>query len=182
MESQAGREDLACARSKSGRSLNPLEIRLIAYGLLAITLMGGSAYAAHRLTAMHYQALMASDRAAQQDTLAKAQQDVIAAQAAQTEATQRAEKDHEALVTADTQSRNAILGSVRNLETALHLSAVPATVADPSKFGGAAPGAASPDEIANLVDRLNGSIAAATAACQHDSAELAGILELASHR
>lgn len=160
--------------------MTALEIRLILYGALVLALIGFGGWSGYRLTRNHYEAVLAADKAAQQDALAMAQRNVIAAQKAQQVATQQAQKDHEALVTADTQSRNAILGSVRNLETALHLGSLRPAVADPGQLGGAASGTSSPDELTELVGRLNQSIATATAACQHDSSELAGILEIAS--
>jgi len=159
--------------------MTALEIRLIAYAVLTLGLLGSAAYVSHKLTAMHYQAVLDADRAAQDKALQQAEQRVIAAQAAQAQAIQQAERDHATLVTADTASRDAILGSVRNLETALHLSAVSAPMANPGKPRGASPSSGRPDELAGLVDRLNSGIAAATAACQHDSTELAGILEIA---
>jgi len=156
-----------------------LEIRLIAYAILGLIVMGGAAWSGHKLTAMHYEALIARDRAAQDQTLQSAQQRVIAAQQAQAAAEDKAEKDHEVLVQADTVSRNAILGSVRSLETALHLGSLPAAVDHSSQPSGTAPGPGGADELAGLVERLNASIATATSACQHDSEELSGILTLA---
>lgn len=161
--------------------MTALEIRLIAYAILGLILMGGSAWAGHKLTAMHYEALIARDKAAQDEALQSAQQRVIAAQQAQAAAENKAEKDHEVLVQADTASRNAILGSVRSLETALHLGSLPGAMDHPAQSGGAATGPGSPDGLANLVGRLNQRIAEATAACQHDSSELASILEVAPH-
>lgn len=161
--------------------MTALEIRLIAYAVLGLIVLGGAAWGGHKLTAMHYEALIARDKAAQDQALQSAQQRVIAAQQAQQAAEQKAETDHENLVQADTASRNAILGSVRSLETALHLGSLPAAVDHPSQSGGAATSPSSPDGLAELVGQLNQRIAEATAACQHDSSELAGILEIAPH-
>lgn len=165
-----------------------LEIRLIAYGLLALILLGSSAWAGHKLTAMHYEALIARDKAAQDEALQSAQQRVIVAQQAQAAAENKAEKDHEVLVQADTVSRNAILGSVRSLESALHLGSLSPAVDHPGQSGGAAPGAGSPDGSQPTNDGLDAAVAqfnAATeraiTACQHDSTELAGIFEVAPH-
>lgn len=159
--------------------MTALEIRLLGYALLGLLVIGGSGWIGHKLTRMHYEALIARDRDAQDQALQTAQRNVIAAQQAQAAAEQRAEQDHETLVQADTASRAAILGSVRSLETALHLSSLSTPVDHSGQSGGAAPGSASSDGLGDLVEQLNERIAQATAACQHDSAELAGILELA---
>ncbi len=161
--------------------MTALEIRLIAYALLALILLGGAGWVGHRLTARHYEALIAANKAAQDEALQEAQRDVIAAQAAQAQALQRAEKDHEALVESDTTARNAVLGSVRNLETALRLGPVSGSVDHPGQSVGTAASPPGADELGNLVASLNERIAEATAACQHDSSELAGILEIAPH-
>jgi hypothetical protein len=158
-----------------------LEIRLIAYAILALGLIGGSAWAGHKLTAMHYEALIARDKAAQDKALQSAQQRVIDAQAAQAVAEHKAESDHEVLVQADTTSRNAILGSVRSLETALHLGSLSASLGTPGKPGGTTPVPGSTDGLEDLVERVNAATERAVSACQHDSSELASVLEIAPH-
>lgn len=161
--------------------MTALEIRLIGYALLLLAIVSGSAWAGYKLTAIHYEGAIARDKAAQNEALQSAQQNVIIAQRAQAAAEQQAEKDHAILVQADTASRNAILGSVRSLEAALHLGGLPGSVDHPGQPGGTASGTGGPDGLADFVGRLNDSIAKATAACQHDSAELAGILQVAPH-
>lgn len=168
--------------------MTALEIRLIAYAILGFILMGGSAWAGHKLTAMHYEALIARDKSAQDEALQSAQQRVIAAQQAQAAAETKAEKDHEVLVQADTVSRNAILGSVRSLESALHLGSLSPAVDHPGQPGGATPGPGSPDGSQSghdgldaAVARFNAATERAITACQHDSTELRGILTLAPH-
>jgi len=80
------------------------------------------------------------------------------------------------MVQADTASRTATLGSVRNLETALHL--VPAAVADPSGPRGPAPVPASDPELDAAVAAVNRATAEAIAGCQHDSENYAYILSI----
>src|SRR6185437_16733560 len=64
-----------------GRGLNvtALELRIIAYGALALALMAFGGWSGYRLTANHYQALIAADRSAPSQALADAQAKTIAA-------------------------------------------------------------------------------------------------------
>ena len=153
-----------------------LEVKLIAYGLLALILFGGSAWVGAHFTAKHYEAVLAANQAAQQQALIQAQQRVIDAQNAQKAAETAAENAHALMVQADSASRTATLGSVRNLETALHL--VPAAVEHPGAVQPTSAVPAGDPELAASVGRLNETIATAIGACQHDSEELAAILSL----
>lgn len=156
--------------------MTALEIKLIAYALLALILFGGSAWVGAHFTAKHYQAVIAANTAAQTQALLQAQQRVIDAQNAQKAAETAAENAHALMVQADTASRTATLGSVRNLEAALHL--VPAAVANPGQPLPAPAVPTSDPGLADSVGRLNAAIATAIGACQHDSEELAAILSL----
>jgi hypothetical protein len=159
-------------------AVTALEIRLIAYALAGLALIGGSIWLGHIVTAHHYERIMAADKLAQDEALQAAQQKTIAAEAAQRAAESKAENEHALLVKADATSRDAVLGSVRSLEAALHLRGVPPAVGNP---GAVPPGASIPagdSRIAGLVERLDTSIERAIAACQHDSATLAYILSI----
>jgi len=156
--------------------MTALEIRLIGYALAALVILGGSAWVGAHFTAKHYQAILTAQEAAQTQALVQAQQRVIDAQNAQKAAETAAENAHALMVQADTASRTATLGSVRNLEAALHL--VPATVEHPGSVQPAPAVPTGDPELAASVGRLNTTIAAAISACQHDSEELAAILSL----
>jgi hypothetical protein len=158
--------------------ISGLEIRVIAYAIVALGLMGSTAWGAYTITSHHYERVMAMDKLAQDSALQSAQQRVIAAQAAQAAAEQKAEKDHEALVQADTTSRAAVLSSVRGLESALHLSGLSAAVDHSGQSGGSAAGAGGDPELERAVAGVNDAVEKAVAACQHDSTNYAGILQL----
>lgn len=159
--------------------MSPFEIRLIAYAVLALVTMGGAAWGAHVITSHHYERLMAADKLAQDTALQEAQQKVIAAQTERAAATQQVEKAHELLVQADSASRAAVVGSVRNLEAALHLGGLSAAMGHSAQSGGAGSGTASADGLDATVATLNAAIEHAVQTCQHDSTELIGILALA---
>lgn len=159
--------------------MTPLELRIIAYALAALLSFGAVAWGVHTLDAHHYERIAQADKLAQDQALQDAQQQVIAAQAERAAATQQVERAHELLVQADSASRAAVVGSVRNLETALHLGSLSAAVGNTGQSGGTTSGAGSTAGSAEGIDRLNASVERAIAACQHDSTELAGILALA---
>lgn len=161
--------------------MTALEIRLIGYALLLLAIVSGSAWAGYKLTAIHYEGAIARDKAAQNEALQSAQQNVIIAQRAQAAAEQQAEKDHAILVQADTASRNAILGSVRSLEAALHLGGLSGAMDHSAQPGGSAAGAGSDPELERTVAGVNSAIEKAISACQHDSSNYANILKLAPH-
>ena len=77
--------------------MTALELRLIAYGLGALLIIGTVGTGGYKLAAHHYQALMAADKAAQEEALHEADQRVIAAQQAQAAASDAAEKQYENL-------------------------------------------------------------------------------------
>ncbi len=161
--------------------MSPLEIRIILYAVGALIFGGSIAWGAVSITSHHYERIMAADKLAQDEALQDAQQKVIAAQAEREKATQQVQKAHELLVQADTASRAAVIGSVRNLETALHLGGLSAAMGNPGQSGGAASSPGGPAGSDPGVAKLNAAIERAVQACQHDSAELAGILALAPH-
>jgi hypothetical protein len=105
-----------------------LEARLIAYGVAFLLLVGGAGWAGYTIAAHHYERLELIEKDAQNTALQEAQRNVIAAQAAQKSAEDRANVETIARQKADTDSRNAVLGSVRGLEAALHLGKLSAAV------------------------------------------------------
>lgn len=158
--------------------MTALEVKLIAYALLALILFGGSAWVGAHFTAKHYQAVIAANTAAQTQALLQAQQRVIDAQNAQKAAETAAENAHALMVQADTASRTATLGSVRNLEAALHSRLLPAAVVDPRAVQGAQPGPLDAQKLAGLVERFNASLDGFIQACQHIDDDRTSILSL----
>ena len=147
--------------------MSPLEIRLIAYGLLAIILMGSSGYAGHKLTAMHYQAIIAEDKHAQDIALQEAQRDVIAAQQAQATAVQASEKKYEDLKGSYDAISTQLADSVRAY-AGLRSGVMSATSTAASAADAASRSAQSASELAGLVQQ-------ASTACLNDSARLTAL-------
>src|ERR1700749_337142 len=119
--------------------MEAFEIRLIGYIALGLMLMGGAGWCGYKITSMHYESLMAKDEIAQYKIVQDAQASLIALERERDNLKQQVEKDHAAMVQADTASRNAILDSVRGLETALHIGAMSRPVDNSAKSGGTGP-------------------------------------------
>lgn len=158
--------------------MTPLELRIIVYAIVAVLSFGAVAWGVHALDAHHYERIAQADKLAQDQALEQAQRNVIAAQAAQHAAESKAESEHEILVKADATSRDAVLGSVRGLESALHLIRLPTAMGDPAAVQGSTAGAGSDPELERTVASVNDAVAAAVAACQHDSGNYAFILSI----
>lgn len=77
--------------------MNPLEFRLIAYALVTMLALGGAGWAGHRLTALHYEAMIAKDTEARNQAVQTAKDGVIADLKLQIVATQAAEKKYDDL-------------------------------------------------------------------------------------
>jgi len=157
--------------------MTTLEIRLLAYALLALILFGGSAWVGAHFTAKHYQAILTAQEAAQTQALVQAQQRVIDAQNAQKAAETAAENEHELRTQADAASRSAVLDSMRGLESAVR-NRLSAAVANSGSVQAAQPSASEASAIAGLVERVNSSLDAFTAACQSVDNDRAAILSL----
>lgn len=147
--------------------MNPLEVRLIAYGILALLIITSSGYAGHKLTAMHYQAVIAEDKAAQDRALQEAQRDVIAAQQVQAAAIQASEKKYEDLKGSYDAISSQLADSVRAY-AGLRGGVMSATSSAASAADAASRSAQSASELAGLVQQ-------ASNACLNDSARLTAL-------
>lgn len=144
--------------------MTPLEIRLIAYAIAAIALLGGSGFISYRVTANHYEALIARDRQAQDKALQDAQQSVIAAQQAQQSATQASEKKYVDLKNQYDALGSHLADSVRQYAT-LRSGIVSATSTAATAADAAAQSAERTSELAILVRQAVDAIADDSAQC-----------------
>jgi len=147
--------------------MTALEIRLLAYALLALILLGGAGYVGAHFTALHYERVMAADRAAQTQAILIEQQKTIAAQAAQQAATQAAEKQYEDLKASADATAQRLSDSVRQL-AALHsfvLSSPPGSPAQPDATPAESTG---PDRLAAAAGRVDKT-------CREDAARLTAL-------
>lgn len=158
--------------------MTALEIRLIAYGLLAFILISSAGWLGYHLTKTYYVGEIAEDQAAQEKALLSAQQATIAAQQAQKTAEQATETEHELRTTADTVSRAAVLSSVRGLEASVSRRLLPPAVANPGTVPTTQPGQSDPATLAGLVAGFNDSLNAFITACQNDSNDRTAIFSL----
>lgn len=147
--------------------MTALEIRLIAYAVLAFVLLGMAGYLGYHFTSAHYERVIAADKAAQAIALQDAQYKVIAAQRAQEEATQTAEKQYETLKTSYDAISNDLASSVQQYAS-LHRLIVSTATSATTKPDAAGPSSSSIDSLAELVRQ-------ATAACANDAAELTAL-------
>lgn len=147
--------------------MTALELRILAYGALALALMAFGGWSGYRLTANHYQALIAADRDAQDKALSQAQAATISAQQAQAAATQKAEQQYADLKASYDSLGSRLADSVREL-TAIHrlvLPKGPGSTTEPHAAG------AGPGGDSSLAE-LSGQ---AAAACLQDAAELTSL-------
>jgi len=144
-----------------------LEIRLVAYAVLALGLLGSAAYVGHWLTARHYESLIAADRASQDKALQDAQKLVIEVQEAQQEAVQAAEKKY-----ADLKINYAALSDnlARSVQpySQIHSGLVSATASTAAVADAARASTQRTSELAELVRQT-------VVACSSDSAELTAL-------
>lgn len=152
--------------------MTALEIRLIAYAVLAFVLLGLSGYLGYHFTAAHYERVIALRDAAEARALSASQEKVIAAQAAQAEATQKAETQYESLKSNYDSLSGHLADSVR--EYASLRSVIVSRATGPA----AQPDAASPSP--SSLDSLAELVRQATAACTSDAAELTALQTWAS--
>ena len=147
--------------------MTALEVRIIAYGLAVLGLIGFGGWSGYRLTRNHYEAAIAADRAAQDNVLAQAQAATIAAQNAQAAATRASEQQYENLKASYDGLGARLADSVREL-TAIHRSLVSSGPRAPAEPHAASAGAGGDTGIAAAAGR-------ATDACLHDAAELTAL-------
>lgn len=158
--------------------MNPLEIRIIAYAISALVIFGGIGWLGYHVAQKHYEAILTSEHFAQAQALSQAQAAVIAAQNAQKNAEDKAEQETLKREQVDTDSRSAVLVSVRGLETAIHSRLLPTAVAGSGAVQASQSSSIDPQRLAGLVDRFNASLEQFIGACQSDSADRAAILSL----
>lgn len=147
--------------------MTALEVRILAYGLVVLSLMAFGGWSGYRLTRNHYEAVIAADRAAQDKALAQAQAATIAAQQAQAAATQASEKQYAALKASYDGLGARLADSVREYAS-LHrliLSEGSGPSAEPHAAG---TGAGGDSSLAALSGR-------AASACLQDAAELTAL-------
>lgn len=147
--------------------MNALELRLIAYGLAALVLLGGSGYVGHKLTANHYERVLQAEHAAQEKAVLVEQQKTIAAQAAQQAAAQAAEKQYADLQSHVDDLSQRLAGSVSDY-TKLRSGLVSATATSATLADAAREGAERNSQLAELVRQ-------ATSACESDAAQLTAL-------
>lgn len=145
-----------------------LEIRIIAYAVLAIVLLGGAGWAGHHFTALHYEALIARDKLSQDRALQDAQQRVIAVQAAQDSARQQAEKQYADLKSNYDGLSQRLVASVRAFTDTIRSGAVPSVSPATAGTHAASPGPGSAGAIADAAG-------AASQGCLRDAAALASL-------
>lgn len=161
--------------------ISPLEIRIILYAVLTLGIIGGTAWGVHTLDANHYERIAQADKLAQDEALQESQRNVIAAQKERDALKDQVEKDRATMAKADAASRDAVLGSVRSLESALHLGGLSGAMDHSAQSGGSTTGAGSDPELERAVAGVNSAVEKAISACQHDSGNYANILKLAPH-
>lgn len=147
--------------------MNPLELRILAYGVLALLFAGGNIWLGYHFTAQHYQALAARDAMARDQAIQIQQQQAIAALKAQQAATAAAEKQYETLKATSDATAQRLSDSLSNYAalrgSLLSTAASTATLADAARQG-----ASRNTELAGLVRQ-------ATEACLSDAATLTGL-------
>lgn len=147
--------------------MTALEIRLIAYALGFLAIVGVTAWSVHTLDAHHYERLEAADKLAQAAAFQAQQQKTIDDLKAQQAATQAAEKQLETLKAATDGTSRQLSDSVRAYAELrrglLSATSTAATLADATSKG-----AQRDSELANLVQQ-------ATAGCLNDAAALTAL-------
>lgn len=147
--------------------MNPLELRLIAYAIVTLFLLGGAGWAGHRLTALHYEAIISRNQIAQDQAVLAQQTKALAVLQVQQAATQAAEKQYADLKSTSDGLSQRLADSVSNY-AALHRGIMSATSAATAAADAASQGAKRDSELAGLVRQ-------ATEACQGDAAELTAL-------
>lgn len=144
--------------------MTALEIRLIAYAIAAIVLLGGAGFIGYRVTANHYETLIARDRAAQDKALQDAKDQFIAAQQAQQSATRESEQKYVDLKNQYDALGSHLADSVRQYAT-LRSGIVSATSTAATAADAASQSAQRTSELASLVRQAVDAIADDSAQC-----------------
>lgn len=163
-----------------------LEIRIIAYGVLALSLIIGSGWVGYHFTRQHYEIVLEQQQIDAGKALAAAQQTIINTQKERDAALAQEEKDHATLVANDTTARLALDQRVHDLTAALraHALSCPMAAAARGLGAGASPGSSgavqpSSSELDKAAAEFNAASDRLIDACQHDAREVTGILKVA---
>ena len=154
--------------------MTALELRLIAYGLTALLVIGGSGWAGYTLAAHHYQRIMAQEAADRAKVVEAQQQATIAELKAEQTATEAAEKQYVDLKARSDDLSARLADSVRAYQ-GLRTGIVSAQASTAALADAARQGAASTGELASLVRQ-------AVAACSDDAAALTALQTWASQK
>ena len=152
--------------------MTALEIRLIAYAISALVLLGGSGFIGYRVTANHYEALIARDRDAQDKALQGAKDQVIAVQQAQQSAIQASEQKYVDLKNSYDALSADLARSVQQYSQ-IHSGIVSATSSTAALADATRQSAQRTGELTELVRQ-------AASACASDSAQLTALQTWAS--
>lgn len=147
--------------------MTTLEIRLLAYGLLAFLVIGGAGIGGYELAAHHYQRIMAIDQIAQQNAVIAANEKTQAIVAQQQAASVAAEKRYEDLQTSASTLGDELTRSLREYAS-LRDRLVPAGSHAPSGAHAAGEGTSGARGLAGMAGQ-------AAEACEHDANELTAL-------
>lgn len=152
--------------------MTALEIRLLAYGLLASILLGGAAIGGYKLAAHHYQRVMAADQVAQQNAVIAAEEKTQAIEAEQQAAAAAAERRYEDLQASASTLGGELTRSLRQYAS-LRDRLVPAGA-------GTAPGPHAAGAQPGGAQGLAGLAGEAATACAEDAARLTALQQWAA--
>ena len=151
--------------------MTALEIRLLAYGLLAFLVIGGAGIGGYELAAHHYQRLMALDQIAQQNAVIAANEKTQAVVAQQQAASVAAEKRYEDLQTSASTLGDELTRSLREYAS-LHRDILSSSSHTTSGAYAAGQGTGSAGSLAGVAGQ-------AAEACEQDAAELTALQQWA---
>jgi hypothetical protein len=162
------------------------EVKLVVLLSLALLLLVGGGYSGLYLAHQHYLVIEGKEQAASDAVLATAQQSIINLTTERDALLAQEAKNHAALVASDTATRESLDAGMRNLASTVHGLAVSLPVAASAGGSGTSAGAGGGGTLQDRLGKLDGLLAefgAATdnlvGACQHDSREVTGILQVA---
>ena len=147
--------------------MSALEIRLLAYGLLAFLVIGGAGIGGYELAAHHYQRIMAIDQIAQQNAVIAANEKTQAIVAQQQAASVAAEKRYEDLQTSASTLGDELTRSLREYAS-LRDRIVSASSHAPSGAHAAGEGTSGARGLAGMAGQ-------AAEACEQDANELTAL-------
>lgn len=144
--------------------MTALELRIIAYAIAALVLLGGSGFIGYRITANHYERVIALDKAAQDQAVQAAQRKAISDLEAQQAATQRAETQYATLKNQYDDLGSRLADSVRTYAQ-LRGGIVSATSTAAAAADAAAQGAERTSQLASLVRQTVDAVTSDSAQC-----------------